>query len=143
MVRMNRSTVARITRLLESRPGANHSINSFSSAAVEAVLDLIDQAPGDRTEPALVRVFDAFGNPGPNLIQTTKPNPKVAEMGARLVEAIRKAGEEASGEPPADKVAAGIAARLGKVNEAVTGGKKSGRSMSGGVSGGKSEPPAR
>jgi hypothetical protein len=72
-VRIKRETVAKALALLESMPGANHSLNSFCDAAIEAIVAMIGRAPGDRREPDIVRVFDVFASVGQKL--PTKPAP--------------------------------------------------------------------
>lgn len=75
-VRVSRDTVARVADLLARNAGVNHSLNSFTDAALVAVLDLIEARAGERREPAIVRVFDAFREAGPAL--TGPPTPPVS-----------------------------------------------------------------
>jgi len=75
-IRLSKETNARIARLLEGSPGTAYSIATFSEGAIMAVLDLIEARAGERREPAIVRVFDAFREAGPAL--TGPPTPPVS-----------------------------------------------------------------
>lgn len=93
-IRLSKETNARIARLIDQSPGTAYSIATFSEGSITAILDLIEARPGERREPAIVRVFDAFREAGaplgnqPSKAPVSSPRPYSAADAVAVASAV-------------------------------------------------------
>lgn len=92
-IRLSKETTARVASLLGRADGVAYSINTFGEAAICAVIDLIEARPGERREPAIVRVFDAFREAGAPLgekptVPVSSPRPYSAADAMAVASAV-------------------------------------------------------
>jgi hypothetical protein len=127
-VRVSREVVGKISRILSETPAVNHSLNSFTEAAVEAVIQMIESRPGERREPAIVRVFDAFREAGAPLGNQTPKAPVSSPRPYSAADAMAVASAVAGQSSPRGVPESGASPKAGgKSSDATESPRGSGR----------------